>query len=182
MFEYKLDFYQKMFTVVILIVSYIVILTVGARNRKDVFQTTLLFIWHTIFSVIYFVFSLVNIPDAKGYYQASITGYNLSFYPGSPFVTYFTSTFSKVLNANYLNTTLIFNTISTMGLVLLYLSTKNYLQKLPWYWLFILFIPSMSFWSASLSKDSISFFSVCLFLYAVTHNKKMNLLILFELC
>lgn len=180
MFEYKLDFYQNMLTVTILIISYIIILGVGVRNRKDLLTTTLLFIWHTFFSVIYFVFSLFNVSDAKGYYRASLTDDNFSFYPGSPFVKYFTSFFSKGLDASYLNTTLVFNIISTIGLVLLYLSTKNYLKILPRYWLFILFIPSMSFWSASLSKDSISFFSVCLFLYAVTTGKKANILIPFS--
>jgi len=120
---------------------------------------------------------LANAADAKTYYANSVIGERTYFYPGTPFVNFFSSILSQGADANYLNTTLQYNLIGTIGLVFLYLSLKKYLNVFPWYWVFIVFIPSMSFWSAGLGKDAISFFATCLFLYAVSTSKKGLLLI-----
>lgn len=177
MFEYTNDFYQNILTINVLLLSLFTVLLLGVKEKKDLVKILFLFLWHTLFSIIYFSFSLFNVSDAKGYYRSSIITKDFTFYPGSPFIKYTASFFSQGLNASYLNTTLVFNLMGTMGLVLLYLSVKEYLKALPWYWFTILLIPSMSFWSASLSKDSLSFFSVCLFLYAITMRRKTILLV-----
>lgn len=177
MLEYKIDFYQNLLTLTILIISYMIVLLVGVKEKKDIGKVTLLFLWHTFFSVVYFVFSLFNVSDATNYYKKSVINTVFEFYPGTPFVSFLASFVSQGLDASYLNTTLFFNLIGSVGLVLLYLSIKNYLKAFPWYWFLILFTPSMSFWSASLSKDSVSFFAACLFLYAVTTGKRTTLLI-----
>lgn len=172
MFEYKLDFYQNILTLVILILSSLIVFLFASKDRKDVLKVFMLFIWHTTFSFVYYIFSLSTVSDAKTYYLNSISMDSFRFYPGTPFLSLFASYFSSgFFNLNYFNTTLIFNLIGSIGLVLLYLSIKNYLKKLPWYWIFILFIPSMSFWTGSLGKDSISYFSICLLIFAVTNGK-----------
>lgn len=176
MLEYKIDFYQNILTLIILIISYTVVLSIGAKQKQDIGKVTLLFLWHTLFSVAYFLFSLFNVSDATNYYKKSVANAVFEFYPGTPFVSYVASFISQGLDASYLNTTLFFNLIGSIGLILLYLSVKDYLKSFRWYWFLILFMPSMSFWSASLSKDSISFFAGCLFLYAVTTSKKTIIL------
>lgn len=177
MFEYKLDFYQNLLTLALLIVSYILIIIIGVKHKKDFLKVTLLFLWHTFFSLVYYLVSLSNVSDSTNYYKKSITNTVFEFYPGTPFVSYVASLVSQGLDASYLNTTLFFNLIGSIGLILFYLSVKEYLKDFRWYWIFILFIPSMSFWSASLSKDSISFFAGCLFLYAVTSSRRTLLLV-----
>lgn len=177
MLEYRIDFYQNILTLLILIISYLIVLLIGVKKKQDIGKVTLLFLWHTLFSVIYFLFSLFNVSDATNYYKKSVTNAVSEFYPGTPFVSYVASFISQGLDANYLNTTLFFNLIGSIGLIFLYLSIKPYLKIFRWYWFLILFTPSMSFWSASLSKDSISFFAGCLFLYAVTTSKNIFLLV-----
>lgn len=174
---YEISFYQNMLTLFILIVSYLIVCLVGCRTKSDFKIVSTLFIWHTLLSVIYYLYSLANAADAKNYYASSVIGERTYFYPGTPFVNFFSSILSQGADANYLNTTLQYNLIGTIGLVFLYLSLKKYLNIFPWYWIFILFIPSMSFWSAGLGKDAISFFATCLFLYAVSTSKKGLLLI-----
>lgn len=174
---YEISFYQNMLTLFILIVSYLIICLVGCRTKSDFKIVSTLFIWHTLLSVIYYLYSLANAADAKNYYASSVIGERTYFYPGTPFVNFFSSILSQGADANYLNTTLQYNLIGTIGLVFLYLSLKKYLNIFPWYWVFVLFIPSMSFWSAGLGKDAISFFAICLFLYAVSTSKKGLLLI-----
>ena len=176
MLEYKIDFYQNILTLAILIIGYVVVFMIGVKQKKDIAKVTFLYVWHTLFSLVYYLFSLSNASDATVNYRHSLSLNAFEFYPGSPFIKLVASFFSKGLDASYLNTTLCFGLIGCIGLILLYLSLKEYLKAFPWYWSLILFIPSMSFWTASLSKDPISFFAVCLFLYAVTTSKKTLLL------
>lgn len=169
---YGISFYQNTLTIVIFIISYIIVCLVGCRKKSDVATITAIFLWHTLFSIVYYLYTLSNAADAKLYYTHSIAGYRNEFYPGSPFVNLFSSLFSQGLDASYLNTTLQYNLVGTLGLIFFYLSIKKYLHIFSWHWILILFIPSMSFWSAGLGKDAISFLATCLFLYAVTNEKK----------
>lgn len=172
----EFDFYQNNLTLLFLIISFIIVFIFGSKSKADIKVISILFFWHTAFSILYFYFTLYNAADAINYYRMSLTD-NINFYPGSPFLYFFSSIFSKGIDANYLNVTFIYNIFGLLGLVLLYHSLKKYIEKLSWYWFFLLFIPSMSFWSAGLGKDAISFFSVCLFLYTITSNKKLYILL-----
>lgn len=177
MLSIGLDFYQGMLAFIFLCISYALVYAIGCQKRYDVAKVTALFVWHTLFSVVYCYYTFTGGGDAVKYYMHSITNVGIGFYPGSPFIKAFTTVTSVGLDANYLNATLQYNVIGTMGLVLLYLSIKKYLIELPNYWLFILFIPSMSFWSSGLGKDAISFFAVCLFLYALVASKRAVILL-----
>jgi hypothetical protein len=172
----EFNYYQTMLTISILIVGLFLSFIIGCKKKIDISIVITLFLWHTFFSLFYYFFTLSNAADAVVYYYNSL-GENLKFYPGSPFVYYFSSLFSKGLDANYLNVTLVYNLFGVLGLIFLYLSVKKYLESLYWVWICLLFIPSMSFWSAGLGKDAISFFSVCLFLYTITTNKKIYILL-----
>lgn len=171
-----INYYQIMLSVAILIVSFLLVFVFGCKQKKDISFIVLIFFWHTFFSITYYFFTFYNTADATLYYSRSLTE-NVNFYPGSPFVHYFSSLFSRGLEASYLNTTLCFGFFGTLGLIFLYLSLKKFLEKISWHWIFLLFIPSMSFWSSGLGKDSISFFAACLFLYTITTNKKIYILL-----
>ena len=170
------DYYQVMLLILFLIISFIVVFIIGCKCKSDIKIISGLFVWHTLFSFFYYFFTLYNASDARKYYLISKTE-EVSFYPGSPFLYYFSSIFSKGIDASYLNVTLVYNMLGLLGLVLLYHSLKKHIEKLSRYWFFLLFAPSMSFWSAGLGKDAISFFSVCLFLYTITSNKKLYILL-----
>lgn len=174
------NFYQNSLTIAIIFIELFLILIFFAHKKSDVKVITFLYIWHTLFSTVYFLYTLNSPADAKGYYFRSLSIDKFEFNLGTKFVTYVTHLFSQGLDANYLNVTLIFNFFGSIGLILLYLSVKNLFLKINKYWFFMLLIPSMSFWSAGLGKDSIAFFCVCLFLYAVSSNKKYNILMSFS--
>lgn len=170
------DFYQNMLTILTVGVGWLLIYSFLIKKQSDILIVTLIYIWHTLFSVIYFIFTLFNTADARKYYRASLES-DFILYPGSPFIRSVSAIYSQVLDASYLNATLFFNIFGSLGLILLYLTLKKYIKNLSKYWLLILFIPSMSFWSAGLGKDAISFFSVCLFLYAIVESKKIAILV-----
>lgn len=175
MFEF--GFYQNSLTLLFLIISFIVVFILGCKKKSDIKIISGLFLWHTTFSIFYFLFTLMNAADALNYYKMSLSN-NIDFYPGSSFIYFFSSIFSsRIFDASYLNVTLIYNLFGVIGLVYLYLSLRRYLKNMPIFWLLVLFIPSMSFWSSGLGKDSISFFAVNLFLYTITTNKKVYILL-----
>lgn len=175
--------FQNMLTIVILIISFYLLFIMTVKNKKDLNTVSLIFIWHTIYSILYYTLSVRPgaVFDAKKYYRISISDAELGLIPGTKFIYAFTSTFSRNLNFSYLNSTLVYNSIGAMGLVLLYLALKKHLRYLSVYWTSILFLPSLSYWSSGLGKDSISFFSTCLFIYSITSSKYRNILFLISL-
>lgn len=168
----QFDFYQNLFTANLIIITLALGLIFGCERKNDIKIILALFFWHLFFSFMYYFFTLYNVADAVKYYEKSLLN-NQELYPGSPFIFYLSSIFSKGLNASYLNVTLVYNFIGFLGLLYFYKSINKYLKKMNFLWFGILFIPSMSFWSSGLGKDAISFFSVCLFLYAVTNGSRM---------
>lgn len=166
---YFYDYYQVMLSLLILLFGgYICFLF--SRDKTDIINITLLYIWHTFFSIYYWKYTTSNTADAVGYFKNS---FNLApdFSPGTKFTESLTYLITSILNSNYLNTTLVFNIFGAIGISLLYLAIKRFINSINKIWILILFIPSMSFWSAGLGKDSISFMAICLFLYGITESK-----------
>lgn len=172
------DFYQGVLTLVIFILG-LTLCSLFTRKKSDIKYVMLLYTWHSLFAFVYYYYSLTTAADAKSYYTWSLTNEILTLSPGTSFVIYLTSFFSKILSINYLNTTLTYSNLGALGMVFLYLSLKKTFLVINRYWMFILFLPSMSFWSAGLGKDSISFMAVCLFLYGVTTSNNKKILISF---
>ena len=128
MYDYKLDFYQNMLTITILIVTYLIVFIVGSRQKNNILIITLILLWHTFFSLVYFIFSLYSVSDAKGYYMVSITEHTFSLAPGTSFLNFLTSVFTQGIGSNYLNTALIFN--FTMLSIFLIVTTFSHIATL----------------------------------------------------
>ncbi|MGP9545673.1 hypothetical protein ACT3QR_11805 [Psychrobacter sp. AOP7-B1-25] len=165
---------QNLLTPIILIVSLLLLLFFFGRKKKDLPIMFLLFSWHTLFSLLYFYFTAGSnsVGDSRAYYLNSLSGHNVEFVPGTRFVTFATYLLTRNFELSYLNVSLIYNMIGAFGLLLLYLSLKKHLESLPWYWTLILFLPSISYWSSAIGKDSIAFFAVSLLIYAATVGRK----------
>lgn len=177
MLGYELNYYQLSLTLLSLIISYMLILVIGVKQKKEIAIVSFIFVWHTFFSIYYYSYTLSNVADAVGYYKQSLAGDYISSLRPAGLPTLISTIFSSGIGANYLNTALAFNLIGTIGLLLFYHSIKDLGVYLTKYWFLILFIPSMSFWSAGLGKDAISFFAICLLLYSFSSNKKQAVLL-----
>lgn len=171
------DFYQGSLTLFIIITG-LIFCSLLSDKTDDLKYIFCLYIWHTAFSVYYWYFSLSNTADATLYYQKAFR-LILDLSPGTKFTESVTYIIVRTLNANYLNTTLAFNIFGSLGLIFLYLSIKKYLFAINRYWIILLFIPSMSFWSAGLGKDAISFMAVCLFVYSIVFSNRITTAISF---
>ncbi|WP_312087427.1 hypothetical protein [Acinetobacter variabilis] len=168
---------QNLLSLSIFLFGWMVAFLIAHKNYKEVIFNTFLYIWHTIFCVYYYFFSLSNVADSITYYRKIILDEG-AFYPGTPFVTFLGSIIYKPSTASYLNIFLFYNIAGAVGLVLLYLVLKDYIKKRIW--LLIIFLPSMSFWTSALGKDSIAFLAVCIFLYALVKNQRKYILLPFS--
>lgn len=134
-----------------------------------------LYCWHTLFSMIYLRYSLGAVADATLYYENSLL-YQESFKPGTLFVDFFTSLFTRGLGFSYVGAFLVYNIIGSVGLLAFASAVRTvtggaskYVRGLGW---IILLLPSISFWSGAIGKDSISFMSACLFLWGALEARR----------
>ncbi len=118
-----------------------------------------------MFCLIYWKFAQNNSADAKVYYQVAVAGAP-EWSPGTRFVESFTGLFVYWLGFGEFPTYLVFNMIGLAGLLILaalildvWPASTGLVSSVPYA---IVFLPGLSFWSASIGKDALAFFAVCL--------------------
>jgi hypothetical protein len=146
-------------------------------------RVLLLYIWHSVFCVFYFYYSLTNTADTTSYYAWSLEP--VSFGLGTDFVVLILSIFSQTLGFGYLPSFLVFNIIGSFGLFAFYSALRHaatdsrlWVRRLV---LVIVLLPSVSFWSVAIGKDAIAFMASGLALWAAIDLKKRNLLMVFAI-
>lgn len=137
----------------------------------------LIYVWHTIFCIIY-IFYTINVgSDASGYFERG-SGELKPFELGTVAVDWLVSFFT-LAGLSFLGVFLCFNIIGVIGLLAFYASlnrvTRFSSKKFRILSLIIVFLPSINFWSSAIGKDAISFMSVGLILWSLlnieTHKK-----------
>jgi hypothetical protein len=156
---------------------------------SNLFSTSLprslaIYLWHTFFSMVYLWYALTYGADAIGYFQeASNISVELKF--GTDRVIYLTKFLVHGLGLSILGTFLVFNIFGVIGLLAFDASLRDatinksrYLQCLA---TVIVFLPSVSFWSSALGKDSLSFMATGLVLWAALRLHRRWLLMAFAI-
>lgn len=143
----------------------------------------LLYFWHTLFCLIYIYFSVNFETDAWGYFV--IGGENLPPFALGTTVIYWLVSFFLLFDLSFFGVSLCFNIIGAIGLIFFYASLKKVVRfssrKIQRIVLMIVFLPSVSFWSAAIGKDSISFLCISMALWAVTNFKDKKTLLFFSI-
>lgn len=124
-----------------------------------------LYVWHTIFCLYYLVYSQSNSADSTGYF---INSQDFSGIPafGTSAVTFLTAQFTQGLKLSYGGVFLVFNIVGFIGMlalasVVLEL-TRGSGRNVRLLALIILLLPGLSFWSAAIGKDAMTFLGACL--------------------
>lgn len=165
----------------IFLIGFFLSLKLALLLRINQRVTLFLYLYHSIFSLVYLYFILSNGGDAIGYYTKG----ELSlppFLPGTIAVIYI-SRFLHMMDLSILGFFLFFNIFGSIGLFFVYSSLNSVVKyssvRLKGLTFLFLFLPSVSFWSAGLGKDAISFMAVGIALYsALQFNKRFILMIL----
>lgn len=136
--------------------------------------------WHTIFSFVYLWYVLSFGGDSLAYFDKAKSAF-IDFNFGTLAVVFFTSFLTQIVGLSLLSCFLVFNFFGVVGLLAFDASlqaaceNKN-IRRLA---TLIIFLPSISFWSSAIGKDSISFMAVGLALWAVLNLKRRLGLMIF---
>ena len=154
--------------------------TLCCTHKRIIF----LFFWHLLFCATYLVYLNSNAGDAFHYYNASFSS-EVSFSFGTRGVIFFTSILTQIFGLSFLGCFLVFQFIGFLGLLFLDASlrtaTINNPPKVKLLSSLIVLLPSVSFWSAAIGKDAISFMAVGLALWASLNLNKRIFLMVFSI-
>ena len=143
-----------------------------------------LFIWHTFFSLVYAWVVINFMGDATMYYQEAQVGIN-EFHFGVTSVIFIANLIYKFLDLSFLGLGMFFSIFGVIGLLAFDASlrhvTRDTSRNIKLLALIIVFLPSISFWSAGLGKDAISFMAIGLALWASLNLTKHKLLMVFAI-
>jgi hypothetical protein len=148
-------------------------------NRK---LSLLLLVWHTMFCFFYWFYTSFNLADANNYYETSFFG-QYEWSPGTKIIVSFTTVLTQVFGLNKLNSFLVYNLFGTSALLLLSsIFLTQAIKKDVFFsrvFLILLLMPTLSFWSCSIGKDSPAFFSSCLASFSMSKfNERKHLFLL----
>jgi hypothetical protein len=129
----------------------------------------LLYFWHTLFCLVYLWYSTFNIADATGYFEYAKMGiWELGL--GTAGVNFLTTVIVRTFGLSILGAYLFFNIFGAVGLLAFDASLKQATQgkssNLKSLATLIVFLPSVSFWSSAIGKDSLAFMASGLALWA----------------
>lgn len=149
----------------------------GLKNKRGL----ALYLWHTLFCFAYLFYAQAYGADALMYYNTSLIG-RFDFKFGTSFVIAITSGLVQGLGFGLVACFLFFNILGSIGLLAFDGALKQATQYKSKFFkrlaTIIVFLPSVSFWSAAIGKDAISFMAMGLALWAAMQlNKRILLMI-----
>jgi len=174
--------YQIFMALIVFLVSVWLYFFVGRYFGISKLRSLCIFIWHTLFCFIFFVFILNYAGDATMYYKSSFFE-EVSFGFGTRGILFLNSFLTQGLGLSFIGCSLVFHFFGAIGLIAFDASLQNVTKNKSSYVRLlatsIVFLPSISFWSSGLGKDSLSFFSMGLALWsALAMSRRWPLLLL----
>lgn len=145
-------------------------------------RAILLYCWHLLFSVVYALYVINNGGDSIAYYLKSIhTEVGFSF--GTDAIVLLTVLLTKGLGLSLLGCFFVFQIFGYIGLLAFDGALRNLCESkhknVKRLASLIVFLPSVSFWSSAVGKDSLSFMAVGLALWASLNlSKRLSLMVL----
>lgn len=134
-----------------------------------------LYLYHVLFWLIYYVYTLYNRSDSLAYYERSSSIYTswLAIYQtGTKFIDFIAYPFTYILSFSYEMAMFLFAWFGYLGFVYFYvffkenIKTKVKIVNIELVTL-LLFLPNMHFWTVSLGKGSLVFLGLGMFAYAM---------------
>ncbi len=175
----SLDLLDYLYSIVIFFTTFIFVIIIGRKLKLSLNMIVVLFLWHTLFSIIYYTISLLpnSTYDSVDYYLASSQEDLGGISVGTQFIRYLTSFFTQGFGFSYLGNFLLYNMIGVIGFFAFVASLKktNVYKVSKWkkyFFYMLIFLPSLSFWSSAIGKDVFSFTAISLSIWAMIGNPK----------
>ena len=166
---------QLVLALFIFIAGLVLAVAVKGYFRAPLSRVVALYLWHSLFCVIYLAYVLNYGGDASGYFRMSLHP-DIDFAFGTYGVRFVVSFLSQGMGLSFLGCSLVFQLFGFIGL----LAFDGALREVTWdksrnirlLSTLIVFLPSVSFWSSGLGKDALSFCAMGLALWAALRLKK----------
>jgi hypothetical protein len=141
----------------------------ATRPRVAIFVAV--YLVHLAISVLAYQLHLSGGGDADLYYQDPYGTYDSEgFGLSTIFIIFLTQLIKRTLDATMLDLFLIYQSIGFMGIVFLMRSFQEVYEDLqiaqPSSTWWLLFLPSMHYWTSAIGKDALFFFSTCMAVWA----------------
>lgn len=148
-------------------------------------RVLLIYCWHSVFSVVSFLYVITYGGDAIAYFRYSFAP-DLGFSFGTAAVRFLASFLTQGFNFSLLGCFLVFQIFGAIGLI----AFDAALREVTWHKsrnlrllaTGIVFLPSVSFWSSALGKDALSFFAMGLALWAALNLRRRWVLLGAAMC
>ena len=167
--------WQVLSAALVFLLGVLVSIKIGAAFVTSGKRSLILYLWHSLLCFIYVLYVLDSGGDALSYYQRSLYG-GITFSLGTAAIEFITTFFSSGLGLSVLGTFLVYNLFGFIGLLAfdatLQSATADKSRQIRRFATFIVFLPSVSFWSSAIGKDAISFMAAGLALWAAQHLKQ----------
>lgn len=167
-------------TLLVFLAGLFISLAVGKRLRIAPRRAFLLYTWHSLFCLVYTIYAISNGADALVYYLKASNG-EFMFSVGTGAVVSIATLFVTGLNLSFLGACLLFNIFGSIGLLAfdasLRAATADKSQLMRRFATLIVFLPSVSFWTAALGKDSLAFMAAGLALWCALNMRRRSLLL-----
>lgn len=181
MVDFSSDALQVFSAALVFIVGFVVALLLRRQFKATTKRALGLYLWHALFCFVYFVYVITIGGDAIGYYRMSFSA-DLEFGFGTHGLWLLTSFFSQGLGLSLIGTFLAFQIFGFVGLLAFDAAlrevTRDKSRQLRQLATLIVFLPSVSFWSSAIGKDSLSFMAMGLALWAALNLKRRGLLMI----
>lgn len=166
--------WQVITTLLVFLVSIIIATAISKPFRTRQRRSVLLYLWHTIFCVIYALYVIKYKGDALYYYQESLNA-STAFSLGTESISFITIFFTRVLGLSFLGTFFAYSIFGFMGLLAfdasLRAATAGKSRNMRRFATVIVLLPSISFWSSAIGKDSLAFMATGFALWAALNLK-----------
>tara|TARA_R110000850_G_scaffold218852_2_gene344394 strand:- start:13631 stop:14800 length:1170 start_codon:yes stop_codon:yes gene_type:complete len=162
------------------------------RNEISIYDKKCLkklWVFHLIFSILYYFYLQNNSADATGYWRVAknSTQNDIFLYlqegPGTSFMYVLNYIPANLMDLSLFVGMLFYGLIGFLGLYYFYVLTIKYIPyntKFLGVYLFpaLFFLPNLHFWSAAVGKDTLMFFSIGLFCFSLQKmSKRLPLLL-----
>lgn len=182
-----------LYTPLIILLGFVFIKRFRKQISKSDFST-LKKLWgfHLLVAVGFYFFTRNGGGDAWGYWMRSKTMDSAEFWQfllteiGTYFIYALNYIPANILGMGFFANTLLYSLFGFMGFVYFFIIVKEtipYNFRLGKFWVFplIFFLPNLHFWSSGVGKDSLLFFCIGMFAYALLNLSKRFILIIISL-
>ena len=177
--------------VIIVFIGFFNIKSIKLISQKEKKYLNILWVYHILFGIIYFLYVKENGGDALSYWYSvksldnSLVSY-LLMGPGTNFVHVINYVPSRLLELSFFTGSLIYSYIGFIGFLFYYRLFVNQIKfnvSFAGFNLFplIFFLPNLHFWSSGIGKDTLIFFCIGMFFYSIQAPYKSFVKIVFAL-